>query len=76
MIHYKKWMLDKSAWDVNRAKIFALVLEHCPPDFEEVLKNLSAWDKVDEEKDAIELLKLVGGVAMDKTKKIGGYELR
>ena len=37
MIHYKKWILDTSAWDVNRAKIFALVLEHCPPDLEEVL---------------------------------------
>ena len=67
MIHYKKWILDKSAWDVNRAKIFALVLEHCPPDLKEVLKTLSAWDKVDEEQDAIELLKLVRDVAMDKT---------
>ena len=67
MIHYKKWILNTSAWDVNPAKIFALVLEHCPSDLEEVLKTLSAWDKVEEEQDAIKLLKLVRDVAMDKT---------
>ena len=59
-------ILNTSAWDVNHAKIFALVLEHCPPDLKEVLKTLSAWDKVEEEQDAIELLKLVRDVAMDK----------
>ena len=69
MIDYKKWILDTSAWDVNRAKICALVLEHCPLDLEEVLKTLSALDKVKEEQDAIKPLKLVQDIAMDKTEK-------
>ena len=48
-------------------KIFALVLEHCPSDLEEVLKTLSAWEKVHDEQDAIQLLKMVRNVAMDQS---------
>ena len=67
MIHYKQWIVDSTAWATNRAKIFALVLEHCPPDLEEVLKTLSSWVKVHDEQDAIELLKMVRNVALDQT---------
>ena len=67
MIHYKQWIADSAAWKTNRAKIFALVLEHCPPDLEEVLKTLSVWEKVHDEQDAIELLMMVRNVAMDQT---------
>ena len=67
MIHYKQWIVDSAAWETNRAKIFALVLEHCPPDLEEVLKTLSSWVKVHDEQDAIDLLKMVRNVALDQT---------
>ena len=67
MINFKKWILDTSVWETNRAKIFALILEHCLPDLEEVLKTLSSWTKVHEEQDDIELLKMVRNVAIDQT---------
>ena len=67
MIHYKQWIVNSAAWETSRAKIFALVLEHCPPDLEEVLKTLSSWTKVHDDQDAIKLLKMVRNVALDQT---------
>ena len=58
MIHYKQRIVNSTACATNPARIFAPVLEHCPPDLEEVLKTLSSWTKVHEEQDTIELLKM------------------
>ncbi|KAL7524586.1 hypothetical protein ACHAXR_000637, partial [Thalassiosira sp. AJA248-18] len=64
MIKVKSWMEDLRAWLTNRARLYALVLMHCPPDLEEVLKTMSAWKDVRDGQDAIELLKMVRDVEM------------
>ena len=67
MIVYKVWMEESRSWKTNRARLYTLILVHCPPDLEEVLKTMSAWKQVSEEQDAIGLLKMVRNVAHDQT---------
>ena len=43
MIHYKVWLEETRQWKNNRARLYALILQHCPPDLEEVLKTMSPW---------------------------------
>ena len=32
MIHYKVWLEETRQWKNNRARLYALILQHCPPD--------------------------------------------
>ena len=67
MIHYKSWVMDDLNWKTNQSGIYALVLMHCPPNLEEVLKTLSTWNAVRGDQDAIGLLKMICNVAHDQT---------
>ena len=51
----------------NRARLYALILQHCPPDLEEVLKTMSPWKTVSTGYDAIGLLEMGKDVAHDQT---------
>ena len=53
MIHYKFWLEKTCQWKNNRARLYALILQHCPPDLEEVLKTMSPWKMVSSGYDAI-----------------------
>ena len=39
MVVQKKYEKDPDAWIENRARMYNLVLQHCPPDVEAELKN-------------------------------------
>ena len=44
MIKYKKAMRKEEEWETCSANIYNLLLIHCPPDLEEVLKTMTNWD--------------------------------
>jgi hypothetical protein len=67
MIHYKHWLEETRQWKNNRARLYALILQHCPPDLEEVLKTMSPWKTVSSGYDAVGLLRMVKNVAHDQT---------
>ena len=69
MLHYKVWITEDQAWKTNRSRLYALILQHCPPDLEEVLKTMSAWQAVCDAQDAVGLLKMVRDVLMTKRKR-------
>ena len=59
--------LEKTSPEKKRSKLYALVLMHCPPDPEEILKKMSAWNVVSKAHNAVGLLKVVRDVAHDQT---------
>ena len=67
MIHCKVWLEETRQWINNRARLYALIFQHCPPDLEEVLKTMSPWKMVSSEYNAIGLLKMMKDVAHDQT---------
>ena len=60
-------MTGDLAWKTNQSRIYALVLMHCPPNLKEVLKTLSTWNVVQDDQDAIRLLKMICNVVHDQT---------
>ena len=40
-----KWTRDAEAWTENSARIYNLVLQHCPPEQEAELQNHSKWNQ-------------------------------
>ena len=38
-----KWRKDEEAWTKNSARVYHLVLQHCPPDLKAELQNHSKW---------------------------------
>ena len=67
MLHYKVWVGENQAWKIDRSRLYALVMVHCPPNLEEILKMMSAWNTVREAHDAIDLLKMVRNVTHEQT---------
>jgi hypothetical protein len=67
MMDYKVWMEETRAWKMNRVRLYALILMHCPPDLEEVLKTMGTWRTVSDAQDAIGLLGMVRDAAHDQT---------
>ena len=67
MIQYKVWLEEARQWKNNRARLYALTLQLCPHNLEEVLKTMSPWKIVSAGYDAIRLLKMVKDVAHDQT---------
>ena len=67
----KVWKEKEEAWKENNAKMFNLVLLHCPCELEEVLKTLTKWDAARLGQDAILLLGLIRDVTHkhDETKQ-------
>ena len=55
----KLWKEKVAAWKENNAKMFNLVLLHCPRELEEVLKTLTKWNAARLGQDAILLLGLI-----------------
>ena len=67
MIKYKKAMREEEEWEACSAKIYNLLLIHCPPDLEEVLKTIKNWDSVSASENAMGLLAMIHNVSHDKT---------
>jgi len=67
MLKMKDWMEDTKNWETCKARVYALILVHCPPDLEEILKTMSPWPTVRDGRDAIGLLNMVRDVAHDQT---------
>ena len=67
MIHYKVRLEETCQWKNNRARFYALIFQHCPPDLEEVVKTMSPWKMVSSGYDTIGLLKMVKDVVHDQT---------
>ena len=67
ILHYKVWVGEDKAWKTNRSRLYALVLMHCPPNLEEILKTISVWNVVSKAHNAIGLLKMVPNVVHDQT---------
>ena len=67
----KLWKMKEAAWKENNAKMFNLVLLHCPRKLKEVLKTLTKWDAARLGQDAITLLGLIQDVTHkhDETKQ-------
>ena len=67
MIKYKKAMCEEEEWETCSAKIHNLLLIHCPPDLEEVLKTMTNWDSVSASEGAMGVLTMICDVSHDKT---------
>ena len=67
MLHYKNWIEESRHWKIKRSRLYALILMHCPPDLEEILRTMSAWTAVSNGYNVIGLLKMVHDVAHDQT---------
>ena len=67
MLHYKSWLTKDLNWKTNRSRVYNLILQHCPPDLEEILKTMKSWTTVSSGYDAIGLLKMLRDVAHDQT---------
>ena len=67
MIHYKIWLKETCQWKNNKTRLYGIILQHCPPDLEEVLKTMSPWKTVSSGYDAIGLLEMVKVVDNDQT---------
>ena len=67
MVIYKKAMRKEEEWETCSAKIYNLLLIHCPPDLEEVLKMMTNWDLVSVSENAMGLLAMIHDVLHDKT---------
>ena len=46
----------------NAARVYNLVLSHCPPKLEEVLKTLVAWESMYRDQDSMEVIGMVHNV--------------
>ena len=51
------------SWKNNRSRMFAIVLQHCPPDLVQRLKSKDLWTPTFAKRDVIGLPKMIGGVA-------------
>ena len=49
--------------NINRARLYVLILQHCSPNLKEVLKSISPWNIVSAGYDAIGFLEMVKDVA-------------
>ena len=67
MIKYKKSMREEEEWETCSAKIYNLLLIHCPPYLEEVLKTMTNWDLVSASDNSMGLLVMIRDVSHDKT---------
>ena len=56
---FKEFKSLSSAWEENKARVYNLILQHCPKDLEIKLKGLADWDTVSSGQDAIQLLTMV-----------------
>ena len=50
-------------WKNNRSRMFAIVLQHCPPDLVQRLKSKDLWTVTKEKLDVITLPKMICDVA-------------
>ena len=62
-----KAMREEEEWETCYAKIYNLLLIHCPLDLEEVLKTMTNWDSVRASEDTMGLLAMIRNVSHDKT---------
>ena len=67
MIKYKKAKREEEEWETCSAKIYNLLLVHCPLDLEEVLKTMTNWGLFSASEDAMGLLAMIRDVSHDKT---------
>ena len=65
----KKWTREAEAWTENSARVYNLVLRHCPPELEAELQNHSKWNRSDH--NCIDLLLMIRDVThnMKETKQ-------
>ena len=50
-------------WKNNRSRMFAIVLQHCPPDLVQRLKSKDLWTVTSTKRDVIGLTKMIRDVA-------------
>ena len=50
------------SWKNNRSRMFAIVLQHCPPDLVQRLKSKDLWAVTKENMDVIALTKMIRDV--------------
>ena len=62
MVKYKNVMRKEEEWETCSAKIYNLLLVHCPPDLEEVLKTMTNWGLFSASEDAMGLLAMIRDV--------------
>ena len=67
IVKYKKAMREEEEWETCSAKIYNLLLIHCLPDLEEVLKTVTTWDLVSASENAMGLLAMIRDVSHNKT---------
>ena len=60
-------MRKEEEWEIYSAKIYNLILVHCPPDLEEVLKTMKNWDLVSASENEMGMLAMIRDVLQDKT---------
>ena len=46
MLPYKNWIEELLHWKTYQSRLYALILLHCPPDLEENIKTMSAWNAI------------------------------
>ena len=68
LLKMKDWMEVTKNWETCKARVYTLILVHCPPDLEEILKTMSPWPTVRDGRDAMGLLRMVRDVAHGQTK--------
>ena len=67
MVKYKNATHEEEEWETCSSKIYNLLLIHCPPDLEEVLKTMTNLDSVSASEDAMGLLAMIRNVLHNKT---------
>ena len=66
-----KWRKDEEAWTENSARVYNLVLTHCPPELEAEMQNHSTWAANTTKQDCIVLLVMIHALThnMKETKQ-------
>ena len=65
MVISKTHLLETQARKENNARVYNLVLQHCPKDLEAELRNHTKWDEMDLTQDAIALFGIIRDVKLN-----------
>ena len=65
----KAYKERKTAWEENRSKAFYLVLQHCPSELKNELKNAVCWEVIAADRCVVALLLAVRDVTHDKKER-------
>ena len=57
-----EWSKNVKNWKNNRSGMFAIVLQHCPPDLVQRLKSKKLWTPTNLQQDVIALTKMLCGM--------------